>query len=111
MKPLILALALTLGLPAVTAAQSRDRTLYWTGLGLSVGGGVLSLVGGYGMRRTECELVRGAFDIYETCFNKPNYPVVFTGLGIATAGSVMMAVGSRQSIAVGPRYIGYVRRW
>lgn len=112
MKTLTLvAVLVAILLPSPAAAQSRDRTLYWTGLGLSVGGGVLSLVGGYGMRKTECELVVGSLNLYEACFNKPNYPVVFTGVGLATAGSVMMAIGARQSIAVGYRRVTYIRRF
>ena len=109
-RPLLFALALALAVPATAAAQST-RALFWTGLGLSTGGGVLSLIGGYGMRRGDCSIISVGRDAFLSCINKPHTGLMITGGSLAAAGSVLMIVGMNQSIAIGPRRLTYSRRF
>lgn len=98
-------------LPSSVSAQSHGLVV--SGALLSVGGTVLSFVGGYGMRKTTCETtpVAGSREQVITCLNRPNHPVMFTGIALASAGGVLVAVGNHKSIALGPRSATFRWRW
>ena len=112
MKMIAVGVAVFLLIPAVTSAQSsRGRKLFWTGLGLSTGGAIMSLAGGYGMRKEECTIITVGRESFLSCINKPNTGMMIGGGSIAAVGSVLMIVGVNQTMAFGPRSFTYTRRF
>ena len=97
--------------PVAAQAQGRSRSLWLTGLALSSAGGVVSVVGAYAMRDLTCETFFIGRDEYFTCEKGPNKPVLFTGVGMAAAGTIMMAVGARNAVTFGPRRVTFIHRW
>lgn len=84
---------------------------FWGGLGMVAGGTVLSALGASALKTEDCAIVGNAFNFGFACVEEPNRAVIWSGVGVASVGSVFMWMGLSPSITFGPRRLAYTVRF